>query len=97
MEGESGVPRSIIDELQSWDIQGDQIEGEKMDLLEVSSVNLILVLTKVIKWKVKAVLLEVSLMSFILRISKEIKWKMKVWLLEVSLMNFFLRISNEIK
>ena len=36
MEGESGVTRSIIDELQSWDIQGDQIEGEKMDLLEVS-------------------------------------------------------------
>ena len=97
MEGESGVTRSIIDELHSWDIQGDQIEGEKMDLLEVSSVNLILGLTKVIKWKVKAVLLEVSLMSFILRISKEIKWKMKVWLLEVSLMNFFLWISNEIK
>ena len=50
MEGESGVTRTIIDELDSWDIQGDQIEGESMVLLEVSSVNLILGLTKEIKW-----------------------------------------------
>ena len=28
MEGESGVIRSIIDELHPWDIQGDQMEGE---------------------------------------------------------------------
>ena len=28
MEGESGVIRSIIDELHSSDIQGDQMEGE---------------------------------------------------------------------
>ena len=28
MEGESGVTRSIIDELCSSDIQGDQMEGE---------------------------------------------------------------------
>ena len=28
MEGESGVTQSIIDELHSWDIQGDQREGE---------------------------------------------------------------------
>ena len=28
MEGESGVTRSIIDELHSLDIQGDQMEGE---------------------------------------------------------------------
>ena len=28
MEGESGVPRSIIDELHFSDIQGDQLEGE---------------------------------------------------------------------
>ena len=28
MVGESGVTRSIIDELHSWDIQGDQIECE---------------------------------------------------------------------
>ena len=34
MEGESGVTRSIIDELHSSDIQGNQIEGER-DLLEI--------------------------------------------------------------
>ena len=28
MEGESGVTRSIFDELHAWDIQGDQMEGE---------------------------------------------------------------------
>ena len=28
MEGESGVTRSIIDELHSWNIQGDQTEDE---------------------------------------------------------------------
>ena len=28
MEGESGMTRSIIDELHSPDMQGDQMEGE---------------------------------------------------------------------
>ena len=28
MQGESGVTRSIIDEILSRDIQGDQMEGE---------------------------------------------------------------------
>ena len=28
MEGESGVTRSVFDELHSSDIEGDQIEGE---------------------------------------------------------------------
>ena len=28
MKGESGAIRSIIDELDSWDIQRDQMEGE---------------------------------------------------------------------
>ena len=28
MEGESGVNRTIIDELHSWDIQGVQMKGE---------------------------------------------------------------------
>ena len=28
MEGESGATRSVIGELLSWDIQGDQMEGE---------------------------------------------------------------------
>ena len=35
MEGESGVTRNIIDELHSWDIQGDQMEGENMLLFQV--------------------------------------------------------------
>ena len=30
MEGESGVTRSIIDEILSSDIQGDQMEGESV-------------------------------------------------------------------
>ena len=28
MEGESGFTRSIIDEIHSWNIQGDLMEGE---------------------------------------------------------------------
>ena len=28
MEIEIGVPRSVNDELQSWDMQGDQMEAE---------------------------------------------------------------------
>ena len=28
MEGESGVTRSIIDEIHSWDILEEQMEGE---------------------------------------------------------------------
>ena len=39
MEGENGVTRCIIDELPFLDIQGDQMEGEKKVLLQVSSVN----------------------------------------------------------
>ena len=35
MEGESGVTRCNIDELDSLDIEGDQMEGEKNVLLEV--------------------------------------------------------------
>ena len=39
MEGESGVTGSIFDELHSWDIQGDEMDGESMVLLEVLSMN----------------------------------------------------------
>ena len=46
MEGESCVTRSIFGKLHSWDIQGGQMEGESMVLLEVSSMNLILVMSK---------------------------------------------------
>ena len=57
MEGESGVTRSIIDELHALNIQVDQMEGESMALLKVSWMNLILVMSKEIKWQVKLVLL----------------------------------------
>ena len=75
MKGENGVTRSIFDQLLSLNIQGDQMEGERMVLLEESSLNLIRIdgMSKEMKRKVKVVLLEVSLMNFILRISKEIK------------------------
>ena len=73
-----------MDELHSWDIQGYQMEDESVLLLEVSTMNFILGISKEIKRKVKVVLLEVSSMNFILGISKEIKWKVKVVLLEIS-------------
>ena len=77
MKWESGVTRSIIDELHSSDMQGDQMKM-KVDLLEVSLINFILPICKEIKYDVKVVLLKVSLVNFILGISKEIKWKVKV-------------------
>ena len=49
MECESGVTKSIIDELHSSDIQRDEMEGEVV-LLEVSLVSFILVISKEIKW-----------------------------------------------
>ena len=49
MEGEGGVTRSINDELHSSDVQEDQIEREVV-LLEVSLMNLILQISKEIKW-----------------------------------------------
>ena len=63
MEGESGVIRSIIDELHSLDIQRDRMERESgvsqsiIDELQSSDM---------VKWKVKLVIPEVSLMNFIL-------------------------------
>ena len=77
MEGERDVMRSIIDEVYSWDIQGDQREGESKVLFKESSMNLILGMSMEIKWKVKVGLLEASLMNFILGTSREIKWKVE--------------------
>ena len=69
MEGESGVIRSMIDELHSSDIQGDQMKSEsavtRSTIDELHSSDLI-------KCNVEVVLLEVSLMKLVLRISKEI-------------------------
>ena len=58
MEGESGVTRSIIDELHSSDIQGDQMEGERRVTRSIID-ELLLRISKKIKWNVKLVLLEV--------------------------------------
>ena len=96
MNGERGVTQSIIDELHSWDIQGDQMEGES-GALEVSLMNFILRTSKEVKWKVKLELLEVSLKNLILRIKKDLKFKLKVVLLKVSLMKITLGISKENK
>ena len=92
MESESDLTRSMIDELRSWDIQGDQMECE-------SGVTryFILGISKDIKLKVKVVVLEITLINFLLGISKDIKWQVKVVLLEISLTNFILWISKEIK
>ena len=68
MGSESGVTRCIIDELQSWDIQGDQMEGES-GVPRSNIDEFILRISKEIKGKVKVTLLEVSLMEFILGIS----------------------------
>ena len=74
MKHRSGVTESIIDEIHSSDIQGDQMEV-KVVFLEVSLMNLILRISNEIKRKVKVVLLQVSLMNFIARVPNEIKWK----------------------
>ena len=54
------------------------MEGESMDLLEVSLMNFILGISKEIKWQVKVMLVQISWMNFILGRSKEIKWKVKM-------------------
>ena len=66
MEGESGVTRSITDELFSADMIKWKV---KVVLLEVSLMNFMLGISNEIKSKVNVVFFEVSLMNFILRIS----------------------------
>ena len=56
MEGEICVTRSISDEFHSWDIQGDQMEGES-GALEASLMTFILGIFKEINSKMKVVLL----------------------------------------
>ena len=69
MEAESGVTRSILVELHSWDIQGEQIEEEsgvtRSIMKELHS-------SEIQGYQMEGesvVFLEVSLMKFILRIS----------------------------
>ena len=80
MEGESGVTRSIIEELDSSNIQRDEMPGESGVTRSIIDERHS---SDMIQRKVKVVLLEVSLMKFILRRSSEIKWKVQVMLLEV--------------
>ena len=49
MEGETGVPRSIIDEIHSSDIQRDQMEGES-GVTRSILMNFILRVSNEIKW-----------------------------------------------
>ena len=94
MEGESGVTRSIIDELHCSDIHGEEMEAESgatgsiIHELRSSDIQLDEMECE------RMVLFEVSSMNLnpVHRMSKEIKWKMKMVLLELSLMNFILRI-----
>ena len=83
MEGEGGVTQSIIDELHSSVIKGDEMEDESGVTRSIIDA---LHSLDMVKWKVQVVLLLVSLMKLILGISREIKCKMKVVLLKVSLM-----------
>ena len=78
MEGKSGVTRSIIDEVDSSDIQGDQMEAESGVTRSVIDEIDSFWISKEIKWKVKMVLLELSLINIILRISNEMKRMVKV-------------------
>ena len=54
MEGENGFTRSIIAEVHSLDIKGDQMEAECGVTLS-SLMKFILRISKVIKWEVKMV------------------------------------------
>ena len=94
MEGESGVTRSIIDELTSFYIPGDQMEGESgvsqsiIDELRSSEIQ---------RDEMQG---ERSVTRSIideLHSSDMVKRKVKVVLLEVSLIKFILQISKESK
>ena len=94
MEGESGVTRSIIDELPSSYIQRDQIKGES----GVTSS----IIDELHSWVIQRG--EMDGESGVTRCIideldsfEPVKWKVKVDLLEVSLVNFIFQISNKIK
>ena len=80
MEGESGVTRSIIHDLHSWDMKQDQMEGasgvSRSIIDEVHSSDI-----KGDQMEGESGVTRSIIMNFILGISKEIKWKGKVVLL----------------
>ena len=96
MEAESRITQSIIDKIDSSNIEGDQVEGASGFTRSIIDEPLFGI-WKEIKWQVKVVLLEVSSMNFILGLSKEIKGKVKVVLLEGSSSNFILEIFKGMK
>ena len=53
MECESGVTRSMNDEVHSWNIQGEQMEGEGGVTRSIID-NFNLALSNEIKWRLKA-------------------------------------------
>ena len=96
MEGECGVTRSIIHEINTMDIQGDEMKGENgVTRSIIDELHSLDIQGDQLEGE-KMVLLELSSMNLIpiLRMSKEVKWKVKVVLLEVSLMNLILGRSK---
>ena len=94
MKGESGVTRSIIDELRSCEIQGDLMEGENSVTPSI--------IDQLLSWDIQGDQKEsedgvTRSINDELHSSDMVKWKVKVLLLGVSLMHFILEISKEIK
>ena len=83
-----------MDELHSWDMQGDQMEGESsvnrsiIDELHYSDIQRDQLEGE--KGGTRSIIDE-------LHSSETMKWKLNVVLLEVPLMNFIFGISNQIK
>ena len=99
MYGKSGVSPSIMHELHSWDIEGEEMEDENgVTRCIIDELHCLDIQGDQIEGE-KNVLHEVSSINLIriFGMSKEIKWKLKVLILEVSLMNFILAISKETK
>ena len=96
MESESGVTRSIFDELDSSYIQGDEMEGESyltrsiIDELHSSCMHRD-------HMEDESGVTRIIIDKYHCSDIQEIKFNMKVVLLEVSLMNFVFRLSKEIK
>ena len=94
MVGECCVTRSIIDELNSSDIQGDEMEGESGVTRSI--------IGELHSWNIQRVQMEGEIgvtRSIIdeLYSANMAKWNVKVVLLEVLLMNFILGMYKEIK
>ena len=80
MDGEKGVTGSIVDDLHSWDIKGDQMEaGSSVSGSIICDTHSTDIQRDQMEGE-SMVLLEGSSMNFILGLSNEIKWKVKAWL-----------------